>query len=125
MRFASWSIWCYASDYAHAHGLKGLFSGMFISKEPEVCVNGVDTDPEEIDDKAQDFSERFGEMMRSGRPLEEIAAELMDPRHRDSELPGLLNDTEAVLGALFTEPARIYDETAYMPGDQGRRFPGK
>ncbi len=79
---------------------------MFISEEPEAWVNGVDTDPEEIDDKAQDFSERFGEMMRSGRPLEEIAAELMDPRHRDSELPGLLNDTEAVLGALFTEPAR-------------------
>ena len=79
-------IWCYASDYAHAHGLKGFFSGMFISEEPEAWVNGVDADPEEIDDKAQDFSERFGEMMRSGRPLEEIAAELMDPRHRDSEL---------------------------------------
>ena len=27
-------IWCYASDYAYNHGLKGFYSGMFISEEP-------------------------------------------------------------------------------------------
>ena len=79
-------IWCYASDYAHAHGLKGFFSGMFISEEPEAWVNGVDASAEEVDEKVWDFSERFGTLMRSGKPLGEIAAELMDPRHRDSEL---------------------------------------
>ena len=79
-------IWCYASSYAHAHGLRGFFSGMFISEEPEAWVNGVEADAEEIDEKAWDFSRRFGNMLREGRPLEDIAAELMDPRHRVSEL---------------------------------------
>ena len=44
-------IWCYASDYAFAHKLKGFFSGMFISEEPEAWVNGVDAEGEEIDKK--------------------------------------------------------------------------
>ena len=79
-------IWCYASDYAHEHGLKGFFSGMFISEEPEAWANGVDAGEVEINDRAWDFSERFGDMLRAGRPLAEIAAELMDPRHRDSAL---------------------------------------
>lgn len=79
-------IWCYASDYAYVHGLKGFFSGMFISEEPEAWVNGVEADAEEVDEKVWDFSERFGALMHEGRPLAEIAAELMDPRHRDSEL---------------------------------------
>ena len=79
-------IWCYASSYAHAHGLKGFFSGMFISELPEALVNGVEAEAEEIDGKAWDFARRFGELLRAGKALEEIAAELMDPRHRDSEL---------------------------------------
>jgi len=79
-------IWCYASSYAYKHGLKGFFSGMFISEEPEAWVNGVEADAEEIDGKAWDFAGRFGELLRSGKPLGEIADELMDPRHRDSEL---------------------------------------
>ena len=79
-------IWCYASSYAHAHGLKGFFSGMFISEFPEALVNGVEAEAEEIDGKAWDFSRRFGDLLRAGKPLEEIAAELMELRHRDSEL---------------------------------------
>lgn len=79
-------IWCYASDYAHKHGLKGFFSGMFISEEPEAWVNGVDASAEEIDDKAWDFSRRFGDLLRKGRPLAEVAADLMDPRHIESPL---------------------------------------
>ena len=31
-------IWCYASSYAYKHGLKGFFSGMFISELPEALV---------------------------------------------------------------------------------------
>lgn len=79
-------IWCYASSYAFRHGLKGFFSGMFISEEPEAWVNGVEADAEEIDGKAWDFAGRFGELLRAGRSLGEIASELMGPRHRDSEL---------------------------------------
>ena len=79
-------IWCYASSYAHKHGLKGFFSGMFISEEPEAWVNDVEAEAEEIDGKAWDFARRFGDMLRAGKSLEEIAAELMKPCHRDSEL---------------------------------------
>ena len=79
-------IWCYASDYASRHGLKGFFSGMFISEEPEAWVNGVDAESGEIDGKAWDFAGRFGDMLRAGMPLEDAARELMDPRHVDSDL---------------------------------------
>ena len=79
-------IWCYASSYAYHHGLKGFFSGMFISEEPEAWVNEVNAEAEEIDEKAWDFAGRFGDMLREGKPLQEIAAELMDSRHQDSAL---------------------------------------
>lgn len=79
-------IWCYASSYAHKNGLKGFFSGMFISEEPEAWVNDVDAEAEEIDVKAWDFAGRFGDMLREGKTLQIIAAELMDPKYRDSEL---------------------------------------
>ena len=79
-------IWCYASSYAYVHGLKGFFSGMFISEEPEAWMNGVEAEAEEIDEKAWDFAGRFGDMLREGRPLVEIATELMAPHHRDSDL---------------------------------------
>ena len=79
-------IWCFASSYAFAHGLKGFFSGMFISELTEAWDNGVRACAEEIDAKAWDFARRFGDLLRAGIPLVEIASELMDPRHRDSEL---------------------------------------
>ena len=79
-------IWCYASFYAYKHGLKGFFSGMFISERVEAWANNVDADSDEIDERAWDFSERFGDMLRAGRPMSEIAAELMDPRHKISDL---------------------------------------
>jgi hypothetical protein len=79
-------IWSYASSYAYKHGLKGFFSGMFISEEPEAWMNGVDATAEEIDGKAWDFASRFGTLLRAGKPLGEIASALMDPRHRDSAL---------------------------------------
>lgn len=79
-------IWCYASDYASKHGLKGFFSGMFISEPPEAWMNDVEATDEEVDEKVWDFSRRFGEMIHAGLPLEQIAAELSDPRHITSPL---------------------------------------
>ena len=79
-------IWCYASSYAYTHGLKGFFSGMFISELPEAIVNGVDASAEEIDDDAWDFCIRFGLLLRGGASLEESAGALMAPCHIDSEL---------------------------------------
>ena len=79
-------IWCYASSYAHAHGLKGFFSGMFISEGREAEYIGVDATEEEANAHAWDFSQRLGDMLRQGLPLEEVAKKLMDPVHITSEL---------------------------------------
>lgn len=79
-------IWCYASSYAVKHGLKGFFSGMFISELPEALYNGVEASAEEIDDNAWDFSIRFGLLLRGGASLEEAAGVLMDPCYVDSDL---------------------------------------
>ena len=79
-------IWCYASSYAYAHGLKGFFSGMFISELPEAVINGVDASVKEIDDDAWNFCIRFGRLLREGEPLEEIAGVLMDPCYMESDL---------------------------------------
>ena len=79
-------IWCYASTYAYRHGLKGFFSGMFISELEEAWSNGVRAKADEINRKAWDFSRRFGDMLKEGKPLGEIAAELQHPLHQDSEL---------------------------------------
>ena len=79
-------IWCYASTYAFRHGLKGFFSGMSISELEEAWLNGVCAESEEINQKAWDFSRRFGDMLREGKPLEDIATELKHPLHQDSDL---------------------------------------
>ena len=79
-------IWCYASSYAYKHGLKGFFSGMFISELPEAIVNGVDASAQEIDDDAWNFAIRFGLLLRGGSTLEETAGVLMDSCYMDSDL---------------------------------------
>lgn len=79
-------IWCYASSYAHKHGLKGFFSGMFISEPREAFIHLVEATPEEIYDKAENFSINMGLMFRDGYPLEKIADMMMDPCYIDSDL---------------------------------------
>ena len=79
-------IWCYASSYAHKHGLKGFFSGMFISEPREAFIHLVEATPEEIYDKAENFSINMGLMFRGGYPLEKIADMMMDPCYIDSDL---------------------------------------
>ncbi len=79
-------IWCYASSYAAKHGLKGFFSGMFISEPQEALFCGVDASDEEIDEVAWHFSTIFGLLLRGGCSLEETAGVLMDPCYIDSDL---------------------------------------
>ena len=79
-------IWCYASSYAAKHGLKGFFSGMFISELEEALINGVEASAEEINDAAWNFCIIFGLLLRGGSSLEEIAGVLMDPCYIDSDL---------------------------------------
>ena len=79
-------IWCFASTFAERHHLKGFFSGMFISEPAEAYINGVEASPQEIQDKAEDFSRRLGDLLRAGVTLKEAAAQMCDPRHIDSDL---------------------------------------
>ena len=79
-------IWCYASSYAEAHGLKGFYSGMFISEGREANYLGVNATEEEANTQAWDFSRRLGDLLRAGKPMEEVAKELMDPKYITSEL---------------------------------------
>ena len=96
-------IWCYASDYAAEHGLKGFFSGMFISEGREAAWVGVDATEEEANAHACDFAERLGGLLRQGLPLESVAAELMDPIHITSELTHY-NYTRLTWRPTGTEP---------------------
>ena len=79
-------IWCHASTYAHRHGLKGFFSGMFISEMSEAYVCGVEATGDEVDFCASDFALRFGDMLRAGMSVREAAEELMDPRYITDDL---------------------------------------
>ena len=44
------------------------------------CPNGL------YDLRAWDFAQRLGDLLRQGLPLEDVAKELMDPKHITSEL---------------------------------------
>ena len=79
-------IWCYASSYAEAHGLKGFYSGMFISEGGEADCVGVNATEEEANAHAWDFAERLGDMLRQGLPLADVAKELMDPKYITNDL---------------------------------------
>lgn len=79
-------IWCYASSYAYIHGLKGFFSGMFISEPGEAYMCDVEATFDEIDWCVSDFALRFGDMLREGKTIREAAAELMDPKYIVSNL---------------------------------------
>ena len=47
---------------------------------------GVDATEEEANAHAWDFAQRLGDLLRQGLPLEDVAKELMDPKHITSEL---------------------------------------
>lgn len=50
-------IWCKASDFVKAHGLKGFTTGMFISEVAEAGWFGIIVDQEEIDYSNNLFAE--------------------------------------------------------------------
>ena len=79
-------IWCYASSYAYRHGLKGFFSGMFISEWYEAEGYDVTATPDEIDEMCWNFAGMFGDLLRAGFPLEAVAADLMNRNNIISDL---------------------------------------
>lgn len=79
-------IWCYAASYGYLHSLKGFFSGMFISEDVEALMCGVDTPVGTPELCATDFANRFGDLLREGKTIQEAAVELMDPKWIVDEL---------------------------------------
>lgn len=79
-------IWCYASSYAYKHGLKGFFSGMFISEWYEAEDNEVAATLEDINEMCWNFAGMFGDLLRAGYPLKAIAADLMNKNNIDNDL---------------------------------------
>lgn len=79
-------VWCYASSYAYKYGLKGFFSGMFISEWYEAEANEVTATPDEIDEMCWAFAGMFGDLLRAGYPLAAIAANLMNQNNITSDL---------------------------------------
>jgi hypothetical protein len=54
-------IWCYASDFVKAHGLKGFCSGMFISELLEAEIMGVHNQSQEaVDAQCKYFCDLVG-----------------------------------------------------------------
>lgn len=79
-------IWCYASSFAEKHKLKGLYCGMFISEYGEALDLGIKSTYEEVEEYSWDFAGRFGELLRAGLGLKEIANTLTDEKYQNSEL---------------------------------------
>lgn len=64
-------IWCYASDFVKAHGLKGFCSGMFISEVLEAEMMGVRNQSQEaVDAQCKYFCDLVGAVAH--KPANEI-----------------------------------------------------
>ena len=64
-------IWCYASDFVKAHGLKGFCSGMFISEVLEAEMMGVRNQSQEaVDAQCEYFCDLVGAV--ADKPANEI-----------------------------------------------------
>lgn len=79
-------VWCYASSYGYYHGLRGFYSGMFISEDCEARMYGVDASHEEVEWCSRDFAKRLGVLLKEGKSLREAADEMKDPKWIVSDL---------------------------------------
>lgn len=65
-------IFCYASDFAQAEKLHGLFSGMFISEYKEAVELGVVTTEEEVKTEMKKFFVRLRSLLDADVPFQDI-----------------------------------------------------
>lgn len=65
-------IWCYASDFARIHNLRGFFTYMFISNPQECLYNRCGSyDNEFVYEQNRLFAERVRGLITENRPMEE------------------------------------------------------
>lgn len=68
-------IWCNADKFVDRHGLKGFYSGMFISEVSEAVYCGFLTDQNTVDESNNSFALWLGEVINS--PLNEMYSSLL------------------------------------------------
>ena len=72
-------IWCNADQFVNRHGLKGFYSGMFVSETSEAYYCHVKTfDQASVDESNDTFARQLGECLRATRAPEEIHAQIKE-----------------------------------------------
>ena len=65
-------IWCYASDFARIHNLRGFFTYMFISNAQEVFSHRFGTQTDEfVFEQNQHFASKVNELIRNETPMKD------------------------------------------------------
>ena len=72
-------IWCNADQFVERHGLKGFYSGMFVSETSEAYYCGVKAfDQVSVDESNDTFARLLGECLQTTRAPEEIHSQIKE-----------------------------------------------
>jgi hypothetical protein len=72
-------IWCNADQFVNRHGLKGFYSGMFVSEVGEAFYCDVETfDQASVDESNDTFARQLGECLQSTRDPEAIHGQIKE-----------------------------------------------
>ena len=72
-------IWCNADQFVERHGLKGFYSGMFVSETGEAFYCGVKTfDQASVNESNNAFASMLGECLQATRAPEEIHSQIKE-----------------------------------------------
>ena len=72
-------IWCNADQFVERHGLKGFYSGMFVSETSEAFYCGVKTfDQVSVTESNDTFARLLGECLQATRAPEEIHSQIKE-----------------------------------------------
>ena len=72
-------VWCNADRFVERHGLKGFYSGMFVSEVGEAFYCGVKAfDQASVDESNDTFARQLGECLGATRAPEEIHAQIKE-----------------------------------------------
>jgi hypothetical protein len=72
-------IWCNADQFVNRHGLKGFYSGMFVSETSEAYYCHVKTfDQASVDESNDTFARQLGECLLATRAPEAIHAQIKE-----------------------------------------------
>jgi len=72
-------IWCNADRFVNRFGLKGFYTGMFISEVGEAYYCGLPDIPQTVVDESNNqFASWVGELFTSKKPLNEVYSNIVD-----------------------------------------------